>query len=99
VTDDEKHKKALQHYTVQANLAQFDVANYDDIFAWPMYSGGNSDFHPCGDVVGWMVLGLCKCGKPIWGEGSTSEIAYAIMEGKHFGHVLTSEAEIHQGEI
>lgn len=99
MTDDESKKKALQHYTVQANLAQFAVENYDDIFAWPMYSGGNVDFHPSGEVVGWMVMGICKCGHPVWGEGSTSDIAYAILEGRHFGHVLNSEADIHKGEI
>jgi hypothetical protein len=100
MTDDaeKRRKKALQHYTVQANLAQFDVENYDDIQVWPKYESGDSDFYPSGTVVGWTVLGICKCGTPLWGQGSTSDIAYAIMEGKHFGHVLNSTEEIHKGE-
>lgn len=95
--DEETRKKALQHYTVQASNASFDATNFTDFAIWPVYDGFNLDFRPTGEIVSYAAIATCKCGHPVWAEGSTAEIVYAIIEGKHFSHKL--DADIHKGEI
>lgn len=95
--DDETRKKALQHYTVQANNAAFDATNFIAMKIEPQYDGFTDDFRPSGKITGYLATAECKCGHFLWGEGTSAEIAYAIIEGKHFAHAL--ESDKHEGKI
>jgi hypothetical protein len=90
MTDDDK-KKALQHYTVQASNASFDATNFLEMAVTPVREGWDEDFRPSGEICGYEATATCKCGKFLYGQGSTPDIAYAIIEGKWFGHTMTSD--------